>query len=64
MTQQKEFLTIRQAAKRGPLTEGRLRVMRADGKLPGFAAGTRYYVDYGKLLELLDKMTDVKELSE
>jgi hypothetical protein len=55
------FITIRQAAKRGPLPEHRLRVMKAEGRLPGFAAGTRWYVDYPKLLELLDKMTTIPE---
>ena len=54
-----KFLTIRQAAKCGPLPEHRLRVMKAEGRLPGFAAGTRWYVDYNKLLEMLDRMTDV-----
>ena len=59
--QNHEFLTIRQTAQRGPLPEYRLRVMEAEGRLPGFAAGSRWYVDYGKLLELLDRMTDIAD---
>lgn len=59
MSERQEFLTIRQAAARGPLTEFRLRVLKAEGRLPGFYAGSRYYINYGKLLEMLDQMTTV-----
>lgn len=49
-----DFLTIRQAAKRGPLSEHRLRLMRAQGRLPGVETGNRYLVNYPLLLSMLD----------
>lgn len=55
-----EFLTIRQAARRGPLGEYHLRRLRAEGKLPGVTSGNRFYINYGKLLEQLDRESEVQ----
>ena len=49
-----ELLTIRQTAKRGPLTEHRLRLLQKQNRLPGFFAGNRFLVHFNKLIELLD----------
>lgn len=49
-----ELLTIRQTAKRGPLTEHRLRLLQKQNRLPGFYAGNRFLVNYLKFVELLD----------
>lgn len=57
MVQAKEFLTIRQAAKRGPISEHQLRVMAAKGTLPGIYAGNRFLINYPLMLEMLDKMS-------
>lgn len=57
MEQAPSFLTLRQAAKRGPLSEHRLRLMVAQGMLPGFYAGNRFLVNYPRMLEMLDKLS-------
>ena len=48
------FPTIRQAAKRGPLSEHSLRLMQKQGRLPGFFVGTHFRVHYSALLAQLD----------
>lgn len=48
------FLTIRQAAARGPVPEGLLRQMQKQGRLPGVRSGNRFLVNYNLLLEQLD----------
>ncbi len=50
-----KFLTIRETARRGPLTEYALRAMLKDGKLPGIYSGTRFLVNYKMLLEIIDR---------
>ena len=47
------FLTIRQAAKEGPLSEYCLRLMLKRGELPGVYSGTRFLVNYALFLERL-----------
>lgn len=47
------YPTIRQAAKRGPLSEHYLRLMLARGELPGFHVGKHYRVDYEMLMAQL-----------
>lgn len=54
------YLTIRQCARRGPLPEHALRQLKARGRLPGVYSGTRYYVNYFKLLEQLDRESEIK----
>lgn len=49
-----DFLTIRQAAKRGPLSEHYLRLMRAQGRLPGIETGNRFLINYPVFLSVLD----------
>ena len=53
MREDMNFPTIRQAAKRGPLSEHYLRLMQKQGRLPGFYCGNHYRVNYAALLELL-----------
>lgn len=47
------YPTIRQAARRGPLSEHSLRLMQKQGKLPGFYIGNHYRVNYAALLNQL-----------
>lgn len=49
-----QFLTINQAAKVIGLPDTCLRSMKAEGRLPGFYAGTRYYVNLDVLREMLE----------
>ena len=53
MRESKEYPTIRQAAKRGPLSEHYLRLMLARGELPGFCVGNHFRVDYELLMAQL-----------
>ena len=53
MRDDKNYPTIRQAAKRGPLSEGSARLMQKAGKLPGFYIGNHYRVNYDALIEQL-----------
>ena len=48
------FLTINQTAREIGLPHTCLRTMLAEGQLPGFYAGTRYYVNVDVLREKLD----------
>ena len=48
------FLTINQAAKDIGLPHSRLRAMLSEHRLPGFYAGTRYYVNIDLLREQLE----------
>lgn len=50
-----EFLTIMQEAKRGLVPEYRLRQMLKQGKLPGYFAGTRFYIHHEMLVKQLDE---------
>lgn len=50
-----EFCTIRQAAARGYLSEHHLRLLLAQGKLPGIYSGNRFKVNMRLLAEQLDK---------
>lgn len=44
------MLTIREAAREGPLSEYALRLMLKQGQLPGILIGTKYLVNYDRLL--------------
>ena len=48
-----DFLTIRQVARTGLISEHFLRLRLRQGRLPGFYSGSRYIVDYAALVELL-----------
>lgn len=54
MTEKAKFPSIREAAKRGPLSEHCLRLMLKQGNLPGLYSGRKYLVNYERLLEQLD----------
>lgn len=49
------FLTIRQTAATGILTEHHLRLLQKQGALPGIQTGNRFLVNYEALVELLDR---------
>lgn len=49
-----KFPSIREAAKRGPLSEYCLRLMQKQGKLPGVYSGKKFLVNYDRLLERLN----------
>ena len=54
MREDPNYPTIRQAARRGPLSEHYLRFMLAQHRLPGFYVGNHFRVNYGQLLALLE----------
>ena len=49
-----QFLTINSAARETGLPHSRLRVMQSQGRLPGFYAGSRYYVNMDQFRAQLD----------
>lgn len=51
-----EMLTIRQAAKRGNLTENALRNLVNAGKIPCVKSGNRSLINYDKLVEFLNNL--------
>lgn len=51
---QTKFPSIREAARRGPLSEYCLRLMLARGELPGVYSGKKYLVNYAQLLKQLN----------
>lgn len=55
MREDENFPTIRQAVKRGPLSERSLRLLLKQGKLPGFYVGNHYRVNYRALIAMLDE---------
>ena len=50
------FKTIRETAKTGILSEYTLRLMAAQGSLPGFYVGNRFMVNVDALVEQLSAM--------
>ena len=52
-----EFLTIRQTAAQGVVSEHFLRQLVAQGSCPGLYAVKRYLVNFDALLEMLDSMS-------
>lgn len=50
------FKTIRETAREGILSEHSLRLMCAQGKLPGFYVGRRYMVNVDALVAQLSSM--------
>lgn len=56
MTESTMFPSIREAAKRGPLSEYCLRLMLKQGKLPGVFSGKKFLVNYDRLLEQLEEV--------
>lgn len=51
------FLTIRQEAQQGIVPEHRLRQMLKQKALPGFYAGTRFYVNHEQFVAQLEAMS-------
>ena len=54
MNEAARFLTIREVAATGILSEHHLRLMAKRGELPGVYAGNRFKVNYPLLIEKLD----------
>lgn len=53
MNEPPRMVTIRQAARLGPLTEYTLRLMEKQGRLPCLYVGRKCLVNYDRLLEML-----------
>ena len=53
-----KFLTIRQTASTGILSEHHLRMMVKKGTLPGIYAGTRFLVNYELLVQQLNSASE------
>jgi hypothetical protein len=56
---QKKFLSIRETAKAGVISEHHLRQMVAQGQAPGFYVGSHFRVNVPMLIDKLDKMSAV-----
>lgn len=54
MTENAKFPSIRNAAKRGPVSEYCLRLMLKQGILPGVYSGRKFLVNYDRLIEQLN----------
>lgn len=54
MTKNTRFPSIREAARRGPVSEYLLRPWLKEGKLPGVYSGRKFLVNYEKLIEQLN----------
>lgn len=50
------FLTIRQTAKEGPLTEHALRLLEKQGKLPCIYSGRKCLINYDVFLSQLNSL--------
>lgn len=53
MAENTKFISVRETAKRGPLSEYCLRLMLKQGNLPGVYSGRKFLVNYDRLLEQL-----------
>ena len=49
-----EMISMRQAGRRGPLSEFRLRILQKQGKLPGIFCGRKFLVNYDRLIAMLN----------
>lgn len=59
-----KFVTIRQAASTGVLSEYTLRLMEKQGRLPGIRSGKRFLVNLPLLIEQLDRESLAQMQSE
>lgn len=50
----KTYMTINQTVRETGFSEGMLRTRLKHNKLPGFYAGSRYYINVPLLMEMLD----------
>lgn len=50
-----KFLTIRETAKTGILSEHHLRIMEKQGRLPGVRVGNRFKVNFDLLVDQLNQ---------
>lgn len=56
-TQAKRFLTVREVAASGVLSEHHLRLMIKEGKVPGIYTGNRFMVNVPLFLAQLDALS-------
>ncbi len=61
MTENTKFPSVREAAKRGPLSEYCLRQMLKRGELPGIYSGRKFLVNYDRLIEHLNEEEAVRQ---
>ena len=54
------FMTIREVAKTGLISEHYLRQLEKQGRLPGVYSGKKKLVNYDKLVALLDAESEVQ----
>lgn len=54
---EKRFLTIRQTAKLGLLSEYQLRLWQKQGKLPGIYSGVKFMVNVPQLEQKLEELS-------
>lgn len=59
-----KFLTIRETAATGILSEHYLRLMEKRGELPGIYVGNRFKVNYGLLVERLNAQSVERSANE
>ena len=57
MSESAKFPSIRETARRGPLSEYCLRIMLKQNTLPGVYSGRKFLVNYDRLLEQLEVST-------
>lgn len=50
-----KFLSIRETAKAGPLSEYCLRLMQKRGELPGVYSGRKFLINYDAFLEQISR---------
>lgn len=56
----KKFMTIREVAKTGLVSEYYLRNMEKQGCLPGIKSGNKKLVNYDLLIEFLDRQSAIE----
>lgn len=55
-----KFMTIRETARTGILSEYHLRILEKQGRLPGVRSGNRFKVNIGLLVEQLNRESAVE----
>lgn len=57
----KRYTSIREAARELEFPEFRLRQWAKTGRLPGFREGVKFFVDLPGTVEMLDRMSRIKD---
>ena len=51
------FMTVRQVARTGLISEYRLRLLVAQGKVPGVYSGNRFLINYDQFIDMLNEQS-------